>query len=142
MPIEVRFEVNPGRQAQADFAVFKTPFGTVYALLVVFRGPVTSGSVFSAIKTQLTLLSGLHQSLIAFGGVPDTILFDRMKAVVASAMPDGEAVFTEEMLRFAKHYGFQPKACRPYRAKTKGKIERSISYLRHKFFFMAANSGT
>jgi len=58
-----------------------------------------------------------------------------MKAVVASAMPDGEAVFTEEMLRFAKHYGFQPKACRPYRAKTKGKIERSISYLRHNFFY-------
>jgi hypothetical protein len=58
-----------------------------------------------------------------------------MKAVVASAMPDGEAVFTEEMLRFARHYGFQPKACRPYRAKTKGKIERSVSYLRHNFFY-------
>jgi len=34
-----------------------------------------------------------------------------------------------------EHYGFQPKACRPYRAKTKGKIERSVSYLRHNFFY-------
>jgi transposase len=49
-----------------------------------------------------------------------------MKAVVASAMPDGEAVFTEEMLRFARHYGYQPKACRPYRAKTKGNGKSGI----------------
>jgi transposase len=135
LPIEVRFEVNPGRQAQADFAVFKTPFGTVYALLVVLSWSRYLWVRFFYHQDQLTLLNGLHQALIAFGGVPDTILFDRMKAVVASAMPDGEAVFTEEMLRFARHYGFQPKACRPYRAKTKGKIERSVSYLRHNFFY-------
>ena len=39
------------------------------------------------------------------------------------------------MLRFAHHYGFQPTACRPYRAKTKGRVERAVSYLRHSFFY-------
>lgn len=34
----------------------------------------------------------------------------------------------------AKHYGFTPRLCRPYRAKTKGKVERFIGYLRHSFY--------
>ena len=135
LPLEIRFEVNPGRQAQVDFAVFKTPFGIVYALLVVLSWSRYLWVRFFCHQDQLTLLSGLHEALVAFGGVPDTLLFDRMKAVVARTQPDGEAVFTEEMLRFAHHYGFQPKACRPYRAKTKGKVERSVSYLRDNFFY-------
>jgi hypothetical protein len=39
------------------------------------------------------------------------------------------------MLRFAHHYGFQPTACQPYRAKTKGRVERAVSYLRRNFFY-------
>ena len=35
LQIEARHEVSPGEQAQVDFATFKSPFGTVYALLVV-----------------------------------------------------------------------------------------------------------
>lgn len=34
---------------------------------------------------------------------------------------------------FAKHYGFVPRLCRPYRAKTKGKMERFNRYLRYSF---------
>jgi transposase len=135
LPLEIRFEVNPGRQAQADFAVFKTPFGSVYALLIVLSWSRYLWVRFFCHQDQLTLLTGLHEALVAFGGVPDTLLFDRMKAVVARTEADGEAIFTEEMLRFAHHYGFQPKACRPYRAKTKGKVERSVSYLRDSFFY-------
>ena len=135
LPLEFRFEVNPGRQAQADFAVFKTPFGVVYALLVVLSWSRCLWVRFFCHQDQLTLLSGLHEALVAFGGVPETILFDRMKAVVARTEADGEAIFTEEMLRFAYHYSFQPKACRPYRAKTKGRVERSVSYLRNNFFY-------
>ena len=39
------------------------------------------------------------------------------------------------MLRFAAHHGFQPRACRPYRAKTKGRVERAVSYLRRNFYY-------
>ena len=38
------------------------------------------------------------------------------------------------MLDLARHYGFHPKACRPYRAKTKGKVERPFRYIREDFF--------
>jgi hypothetical protein len=80
-------------------------------------------------------LTGLHQAFTYFGGVPHTLLFDRMRTVVAGSAEDGRAVFNEELLRFAAHYSFQPVACRPYRAKTKGRVERAVSYLRGSFFY-------
>jgi hypothetical protein len=90
---------------------------------------------FACHQDQLTLLSGLHQAFLYFGGVPRTLLFDRMRTVVAGSAEDGRAVFNAELLRFAVHYGFQPVACRPYRAKTKGRVERAVSYLRRNFFY-------
>ena len=40
-----------------------------------------------------------------------------------------------EFLRFARHRGFDPRSCRPYRARTKGKVERPIRYIRESFFY-------
>jgi hypothetical protein len=58
-----------------------------------------------------------------------------MKTVVARSDGEGKAIFNEELLRFAAHYRFQPRACRPYRAKTKGRVERAVSYLRRNFYY-------
>jgi transposase len=135
IPIEQRFEVNPGHQAQADFATFKTAFGTVYALLVVLSWSRYLWVRFYCHEDQLTVLNGLHRAFLAFGGVPRTLLFDRMKTAVARSGADGKAIFNEEMLRFAAHYGFHPTACHPYRPKTKGRVERAVSYLRRNFFY-------
>lgn len=135
LPLETRFEVKPGQQAQADFATFRSPFGTIYAFLVVLSWSRYLWVRFYSHQDLLSALNGLHRSFIAFGGVPETVLFDRMKVAVARSNPDGRAIFNEEMLRFAHHYGFQPRACQPYRAKTKGRVERAVSYLRHNFFY-------
>jgi transposase len=135
LELEQRFEVSPGEQAQVDFATFKTDFGVVYALLVVLSWSRYLWVHFFCHQDQLTVLAGLHRAFISFGGVPATALFDRMKTAVAKTEGDGKAVFNEEMLRFAAHYGFRPLACRPYRAKTKGRVERAVSYLRHNFFY-------
>ena len=59
----------------------------------------------------------------AIGGVPSEILYDRMKTAVIGET-GGSIVYNRALIDFARHYGFQPKACRPYRAKTKGKVER------------------
>ena len=135
LELERRFEVSPGEQAQVDFATFKTDFGVVYAMLVVLSWSRYLWVRFFCHQDQLTVLAGLHQAFVSFGGVPATALFDRMKTAVARTESDGKAVFNEEMLRFAAHYGFRPLACRPYRAKTKGRVERAVSYLRHNFFY-------
>ena len=40
-----------------------------------------------------------------------------------------------EFLRFAHHWSFTPRACRPYGAQTKGKVERPVRYLRDNFVY-------
>ncbi|MEI6309900.1 MAG: hypothetical protein WCP58_09700 [bacterium] len=84
---------------------------------------------------MLTLMEMLHRAFLFFGGVPRTLLFDRMKTVVASSDQEGGAVFNAEFLHFCQHYGFRPQACHPFRPQTKGKVERTISYLRSGFFY-------
>lgn len=135
LELEQRFETLPGEQAQVDFATFKTPFGTVYALLVVLSWSRYLWVRFYFHQDELTVLGGLYRAFVSFGGVPKTLLFDRMKTAVASSDEDGRAIFNDELLRFAACYGFKPNACRPYRAKTKGKVERAVSYLRKSFFY-------
>ena len=71
----------------------------------------------------------------AFGGVPEHILYDRMRTVFSREDPEaGHIVYNRTLLEFARHYGYLPKACKPYRAKTKGKVERPFRYIREDFF--------
>jgi len=57
-----------------------------------------------------------------------------MKTAVIGEDPDGLIIYNRALLDLARHYGFQPRACRPYRAKTKGKVERPFRYIREDFF--------
>ena len=43
-------------------------------------------------------------------------------------------MYNRSLVDLARHYGFQPRACRPYRPKTKGKVERPFRYVRQDFF--------
>ena len=70
----------------------------------------------------------------AIGGVPIEILYDRMKTAVTGEDGDGHIIYNRSLIALAKHYGFLPRACRPYRAKTKGKVERPFCYIRKDFF--------
>ena len=83
------------------------------------------------------LIDGLESAFARFGGVPAELLFDQMRAVVLSddRAGGGELVLNAEFLRFAAHWDFVPRSCRPYRAQTKGKVERPIRYLRENFFY-------
>ena len=84
-----------------------------------------------------TLFAGLEEAFALFGGVPREILFDQMASVITRDLRDqgGKLVENAEFLRFAAHWGFRVRACRPYRAKTKGKVERPIRYVRESFVY-------
>ena len=69
-----------------------------------------------------------------FGGVPREILYDRMKTAVLGEGEDERIVYNGKLLALGAHYGFSPRACQPYRAKTKGKVERPYRYIREDFF--------
>lgn len=133
----IRFETEPGEQAQVDFAEFRLPWGKRFALLVVLGYSRLLWVRFFPRQTMQTLFTGLEQSFEFLGGVPEHLLFDQLKAVVVDdeRLSGGELIGNAEFLRFSAHWGFRIRACRPYRAKTKGKVERPVSYLRSSFFY-------
>jgi transposase len=138
-PLEpvIRFETPAGRQAQVDFARFRFAWGVRYALLVVLGYSRLLWCRFYARQDMATLMDGLEEAFGAFGGVPQELLFDQMKAVITRdlRLEGGALVRNAEFLRFAHHWGFAPRACRPYRAQTKGKVERPVRYLRGNFVY-------
>jgi len=133
----IRFETDPGLQAQVDFAEFKFPWGKRSALLVVLGYSRLLWLRFYPRQSLGTVMAGLDEAFRYFGGVPRELLFDQMKAViVADRRPaGGKLLENPEFLRFARHWGFRIRACRPYRAKTKGKVERPVSYVRGNFVY-------
>jgi transposase len=133
----IRFETAPGHQAQVDFAEFRLPWGRRYALVVVLGYSRLLGLKFYPRQTLATVISGLEEAFAYLGGVPTELLFDQMKAVIVEDQraDGGKLLENPEFLRFAAHWGFRIRACRPYRAKTKGKVERPIRYIRSNFFY-------
>jgi transposase len=133
----IRFETPPAHQAQVDFAEFKFPWGKRYALLVVLGYSRLLWLRFYPRQDMRTLFTGLEEAFHFFGGVPKELLFDQMKAVITKDLRllGGQLVRNEEFLRFSAHWRFTPRACRPYRAKTKGKVERPVYYVRDNFVY-------
>ena len=133
----VRFETAPGLQGQVDFAEFRLPWGKRYALLVVLGFSRLLWFQFYERQTMEVLMRGLEAAFRYFDGVPAELLFDQLKAVIiedrrASA---GGLLRNAEFERFASHWGFGIRACRPYRARTKGKVERPVRFIRDAFFY-------
>ena len=135
-PVE-RFETEPGHQAQVDFAEFRLPWGKRYALIVVLGYSRYLWLQYYERQTMEVVMRGLEAAFVHFRGVPAEILFDQMKAVIIEdgRANGGQLVENPEFLRFAGHWGFRIRACRPYRAQTKGKVERQVSYIRKSFFY-------
>jgi transposase len=133
----VRFETAPGHQAQVDFAEFRLPWGKRYALVVVLGYSRLLWLQFFRRQTMAVLMRGLEEAFEFFGGVTSELLFDQLKAVIIDdeRLDGGRLLENAEFLRFAAHWGFRIRACRPYRARTKGKVERPISYVRQSFFY-------
>jgi transposase len=133
----VRFETPPGQQGQVDFAEFRLPWGKRYALVVVLAHSRLLWLQFYERQTMAVLMHGLEEAFAFFGGVPAELLFDQMKAVIIDdeRASGGQLLENAEFVRFAAHWGFRIRACRPYRAKTKGKVERPIGYVRQSFFY-------
>jgi transposase len=132
-----RFETGPGKQAQVDFARFRFPWGVRHALMVVLGYSRLLWLRFYERQDMRTLLTGLEEAFAFFSGVPEELLFDQMKAVITRDLRllGGQLVLNLEFLRFARHWDFHPRACRPYRAQTKGKVERPVRYVRGNFIY-------
>jgi hypothetical protein len=56
-------------------------------------------------------------------------IYDRALVVRHDAV-SRSVQFNDKLIAFAKHWGFRPRACAPYRARTKGKTESGVGGLR------------
>jgi transposase len=140
-PYEVRFETPAGQQAQVDFARFVVTFQDepemtriVWLFSMVLGHSRHIWARFVLHQDLQTLLRCHMRAFEAIGGVPIEILYDRMKTAVTGENDEGHVSYNRSLIALAQHYGFLPRACRPYRAKTKGKVERPFSYIRQDFF--------
>jgi transposase len=133
-----RFETPPGKQAQVDWGHLGTlemegedqklwgfTFTLGYSRMMMSE---------AAVDQKLGTLLRMHEEAFRqLGGVPDEILYDRMKTVWLETDERGEIVWHPVFLDFARYWGFTPRLCRPYRAQTKGKVESGVKYVRRNF---------
>ena len=133
----VRFETLPGQQMQADFTYVRRGRDPLLALVATMGYSRASYVKFVACAGEdvATLCEGLREAFDYFGGVPEHVLFDNTKAVVIErdAYGEGRHRWNNALTELAEACGFKPRLCRPYRAKTKGKVERFNSYLKGSF---------
>ena len=132
----IRFETEAGRQMQVDWAIFRRGTNRLSAFVAVLGYSRMSFVRFVQDEQFKTLIDCHEAAFDYFGGVPRQVLYDNMKTVVLARDAHGRSQhrFHPGLWDFAKHHGFVPKLCAPYRAQTKGKVERFIHYLRHSFY--------
>ena len=122
LPVEpvVRYETEAGLQMQVDWTVLQSKPVRLSAFVATLGYSRASYVEFVSDERLETLLACHVAAFGWFGGVPKKVLYDNMKTVVLArdAYGEGEHQYQPGFLDFAKHYGFLPKLCRPYRAQT------------------------
>jgi transposase len=132
----VRFETEPGQQMQIDFgqkvvSIAGNPV-TVHLMTVVLGYSRRLFCRAFLAERQDDWLEGIDAACRHFGGLPEQILCDNASPLVTSHDPKtGAVVFHPGFAAFCKDRGITPRACRPRRARTKGKIERGVGYVKH-----------
>ena len=134
----VRFETAPGAQLQHDWGELWTEIGGIEQKVFIAVNTLGYSRRFHVWGTVSQDAAHTYESLVRsfayLGGVTKTVLVDNQKsAVIAHRVGEG-VQFNPRFLDLAGHYGFVPKACRPYRARTKGKTERMVRYVKEHFF--------
>lgn len=134
----VRFETLPGRQLQSDWGEIMTTIGGQLTKVYFIVNTLGYSRRFhfwcSDSQDAEHTYEGLIRSFEYFGGVTAEVLVDNQKSAVLTHVSGQGAVFNTRFVDLAGHYGFSPRACKPYRARTKGKDERMVGYIKHHFF--------
>lgn len=136
-----RFETAPGEQAQVDWGQVTVPLAgvpTPVHFFVMTLGYSRRAYAEGFLHERLPNLLAAHENAFAhFGGVCQTLLYDRMRTVALGTHIDVDGrrkiALNASFEAFASHWGFTPRLCRPYRAKTKGKVESGVKYVKRNF---------
>ncbi len=135
---QCRFESAPAEQAQVDWGQWQVRFGeqpVVVHVLVMTLGYSRRAYAEGFLNERIANVLAAHERAFAhFGGRCETILYDRMRTVVLGPQEGGKGPRLNPTFEaFARHWGFAPRLCQPYRAQTKGKVESGVKYLKRNF---------
>ncbi len=137
----VRFETMPGLQGQVDWGFFENyrvyengQWKKLYCFLMILGYSRMRYIEFVTDMSTSTLIRCHQNAFRYFGGYPEEILYDNMKQVVIKRLLKQEdSTLNSQFEDFAGFYGFKPVLCRPYRGQTKGKVERTVRFVRDNF---------
>lgn len=134
----MRFETEPGYQAQVDFGEFQVeqPDGGIIKLYLFAMILGYSRKPYAEFIPRCDLPAFLDSHVHAFnhmGGVPREILYDRMKNVFIRKLA-GKTIWNSSLVSLALHYGFSPLVAPPYAPWVKGKVERPFNFIREGFW--------
>jgi transposase len=132
----VRFETPPGRQLQIDFGERRVTIEGERDKVSLFVATLGySRRVYARAfrhERQSAWLEGIEGAFRHFGGVPGEVLLDNARALVKHHdAATREVEFNGRLHAFARYWNVRPVACAPYRARTKGKDERGVGYVKH-----------
>lgn len=134
----VRFETQPGYQLQHDWGEVEAEVAGLPCKINFAVNTLGYSRRFHVFAAPCQDAEHTYESLVQafgyFGGCVKTVLVDNQKAAVLKHDNTGEVIFNAGFQSLAKHYGFIPRACRPHRPRTKGKVERMVGYVKHNFF--------
>ncbi|HGY3771123.1 TPA: IS21-like element ISSen3 family transposase, partial [Escherichia coli] len=126
----------PGRQMQVDWGTMRNGKSPLHVFVAVLGYSRMLYIEFTDNMRYDTLEACHRNAFSFFGGVPQEVLYDNMKTVVLQrdAYQTGQHRFHPSLWQFGKEMGFSPRLCRPFRAQTKGKVERMVQYARNSFY--------
>lgn len=134
----VRFETEPGQQMQSDWGEITVELGGKRTKVHFIVNQLGYSRRFHFWCTDSEdaehTYEGVIRSFEHFGGSSVEVLVDNQKATVLEHPASGKPYFNERFMDLAVHYDFTPRACKPYRARTKGKDERMVGYIKGNFF--------
>jgi transposase len=131
----VRFETPPGLQSQIDWGTARIPFrrsSQVRHIFVLTLGYSRRSFYLPCVNETLPQFLDAHERAFEyFGGHTREHLYDRPRTVCQPS--EGRILWNPTFRAFAEYWGFEPRLCQAYRARTKGKVESGVKYFKGNF---------
>jgi transposase len=135
----IRFETGPAKQAQVDWgSTWIELAGERVKIHLFVKVLGYSRRIYARAEEDeklATFLACHERSFRWFEGLTLSILYDNPKTVCLTRDFEGKDIgWNPQFLDFTRYWGFTPKLCKPYRARTKGKVESGVKYVKRNFF--------
>ena len=128
----------PGEVCQFDWSHEHAELNGVMQTIKVAHFRLTfSRKMFVAAypqETQEMVFDAHNRAFAFFGGVPERMVYDNLKAVVETIFTGKERLFNRRFMVLANHYLFEPVACTPASGWEKGQVENQVGNIREWLF--------